>query len=191
MYLIEGSNKSLLIDTGVQEGKILPTLKTLTSKPISLALTHAHIDHMYHADEFEEVFIHENDIKAFHGGVGVCMLLGPAMFNAKHKKYNIKKYIPITNNTIIDLGDIKIKVINAFSHTPGSVAFLDKKHKAIFAGDAVGSGGGAWLWLPGCYNTSKYRDSLKELYKDLKTMMDINSFLATENREQEKKICES
>ena len=56
MYLVEGKNKALLVDTGVKEGEILPMLKSLTDKPISLALTHAHIDHMYHADEFEEVF---------------------------------------------------------------------------------------------------------------------------------------
>ena len=61
--------KALLVDTGVQEGKILPMLKSLTDKPISLALTHAHIDRMYHADEFEEVFLHERDIKAWHGGI--------------------------------------------------------------------------------------------------------------------------
>lgn len=40
MYLVEGKNKALLVDTGVQEGKILPMLKSLTDKPISLALTH-------------------------------------------------------------------------------------------------------------------------------------------------------
>ena len=39
MYLVEGKNKALLVDTGVQEGKILPMLKSLTDKPISLALT--------------------------------------------------------------------------------------------------------------------------------------------------------
>ena len=72
MYLVEGKNKALLVDTGVQEGKILPMLKSLTDKPISLALTHAHIDHMYHADEFEEVYLHERDIKAWHGGNYVC-----------------------------------------------------------------------------------------------------------------------
>ena len=47
MYLVEGRNKALLVDTGVQEGKILPMLKSLTDKPISLALTHAHIVHSF------------------------------------------------------------------------------------------------------------------------------------------------
>ena len=82
MYLVEGKNKALLFDTGVQEGKILPMLKSLTDKPISLALTHAHIDHMYHADEFEEVYLHERDIKAWHGGVGLCMSLAQLCFTS-------------------------------------------------------------------------------------------------------------
>ena len=33
MYLVEGKNKALLIDTGVQEGKILPMLKSLQINP--------------------------------------------------------------------------------------------------------------------------------------------------------------
>ena len=123
---------------------------------------------MYHADKFEDVYLHERDIKAWHGGVGVCMMLGPAMFRVRHKKYRIRDYIPITDKTIIDLGGIKIKVINAFGHTPGSVVFLDEKHKVLFAGDAVGSGSGAWLWLPGSYNISRYRDSLTVLCNVLK-----------------------
>lgn len=168
MYLVEGRDKALLIDTGVQEGQLLPLLRQLTDKPIALALTHAHIDHMYHADEFDTVYLHRKDIRAWHGPIGLCMWLGPAMFHVKHKKYHIKEYIPIDESSAIDLGGVVIRVLDAPGHTPGSVIFVDDTHRALFTGDAFGSGSGAWLWLPGCYCVKAYRDALGELLKKLK-----------------------
>ena len=47
-----------MIDTGITPGeKIKPLIEKLTSKPLILVLTHAHVDHFYHMDEFETVYI--------------------------------------------------------------------------------------------------------------------------------------
>ena len=64
MYLIEGDERALLIDTGMDAKPLLPVLRTLTDKPIILALTHAHVDHMERADEFETVYLHRDDLYA-------------------------------------------------------------------------------------------------------------------------------
>ena len=45
LYLIEGNERALLIDAGMGAEPLLPVLRTLTDKPIVLALTHAHVDH--------------------------------------------------------------------------------------------------------------------------------------------------
>lgn len=164
-YLVEGEEKALLIDTGMQEGKILPMLKTLTNKPIELILTHAHIDHIYHADEFEQVYLAKADLKAWRGSIGLCMLLGPRLFHVAHKKYRRKEYTAIDETTIIDLGNCCIRVLASPGHTPGSITLVDETHKALFTGDAVGSGSGAWLFLPGCYNVGKYKQALG-VYKE-------------------------
>lgn len=50
MDLVEGTECALLIDTGMCRESPLPVLRMQTDKPIDLALTHAHVDHMEHAD---------------------------------------------------------------------------------------------------------------------------------------------
>lgn len=53
-YIVEGEDRAAVIDTGISPGqKILPLIRKYTSKPLILVLTHAHIDHWYHMDEFE------------------------------------------------------------------------------------------------------------------------------------------
>jgi len=170
MYLIEGKEKALLIDTCVMQDDILPMLRTLTDKPIELALTHAHIDHMYHCGEFDTVYLHEKDIAAWKkGSLRLLMHAGYAMFHVPRKKFNVARFVPITEETVIDLGGVQIRVILASGHTPGSCIFADGVHKALFMGDAVGNGGvSAWMWLPGSLNTSAYRDSLEQLLVKLK-----------------------
>lgn len=170
MYLIVGTRKALLIDTCLMNPDILPMLRTLTDKPIELALTHAHIDHMYHAGEFEKVYLNEKDIAAWkRGSLNLLMYAGYVMFHMPRKKFDVKHYIPITEETVFDLGGISIRVISAPGHTPGSCIFVDDEHKVLFMGDAVGNGGvSAWLWLPGCLKTSAYRDSLTVLQEKLK-----------------------
>lgn len=169
MYLITGTEKALLIDTCLMKPDILPMLRTLTDKPIELALTHAHIDHMYHSGEFETVYLHEKDIAAWRkGSLRMLMHAGYAMFHMPPKKFTVSRYIPITEKTEIDLGGARIRVIAAPGHTPGSCIYVDDEHTALFMGDAVGNGGAtAWLWLPGCLNTGAYRESLGILQKKL------------------------
>ncbi len=170
MYLIVGAEKALLIDTCLMKEDILPMLRTLTDKPIELALTHAHIDHMYHAGEFNTVYLHERDIAAWkRGSLRLLMYAGYLMFHMPHKKFNVKRYVPISEETVLDLGGNRIHVIPAPGHTPGSSIYVDDIHKVLFMGDAVGNGGAtAWLWLPGCMNIGAYRSNLERLLEQLK-----------------------
>lgn len=169
MYLIVGTEKALLIDTCMMKNDILPMLRTLTDKPLELALTHAHIDHMYHSEEFETVYLHKDDIAAWkHGSLRLLMYAGYAMFHMPRKKFSVARFVPIAEKTVIDLGGVRIRVIAAPGHTPGSCIFVDDEHKALFMGDAVGNGGAtAWLWLPGSLNIGAYRKSLETLQKKL------------------------
>ena len=57
-YVVEGEEKAAVIDTGITAGaKILPVIRELTDKPLLLVITHAHPDHMYHIDEFDEIYM--------------------------------------------------------------------------------------------------------------------------------------
>ncbi len=170
LYLIIGDEKALLIDTGLMQEDIMPMLKSFTDKPIELALTHAHIDHMYHAPEFSTVYLHMADIEAWRKGMlQVLMLAGFRMFHVPFRRFHPARYIPITEDYNIDIGGNVIHVLTAAGHTPGSSIFVDEKHQCLFMGDAVGNGGAsAWMWLPGSLPIGSYRENLISLQNKLK-----------------------
>lgn len=62
--MVEGDEKAAVIDTGITTGKkIMPLLRELTDKPLLLVVTHVHWDHIYHMDEFEEVYMCHDEKK--------------------------------------------------------------------------------------------------------------------------------
>lgn len=172
MYLVEGEDRALLIDTGVGRGEILPMLRRLTDKPIDLALTHAHIDHMYHAGEFENVYLHHADVRAWRGALGLLYASGLILYHVPYNHHRVKRFHILQDGDRLDLGGTSLKVLHAPGHTPGSVIYCDEKHKVLFTGDAFGSGEAAWMWMPGCFGVRRYRDSLSSLLPRLEPYSD-------------------
>lgn len=162
LYVIEGKEKALVIDTGMSERNLMPVIRSITKKPLELLLTHAHIDHMYHADEFTYVYLHEADCKAWNYRLRVSMALGAKfLFHVRAKRYHVEHYHSIQEGEIIDLGDIRLRVLLVAGHTPGSVVVIDETHKLLFTGDAFGSGDQAWMWLPAGLSIGQYKQSLQ------------------------------
>jgi glyoxylase-like metal-dependent hydrolase (beta-lactamase superfamily II) len=58
-YLIEGSDRAILIDTGLGIAPIRPVAESLTDRPISVVNTHYHFDHIGGNTEFDDISIHE------------------------------------------------------------------------------------------------------------------------------------
>jgi glyoxylase-like metal-dependent hydrolase (beta-lactamase superfamily II) len=57
-WLIEGSERAVLLDTGLGILPIRPVAESLVSKPISVVNTHYHFDHVGGNHEFDEIAIH-------------------------------------------------------------------------------------------------------------------------------------
>jgi glyoxylase-like metal-dependent hydrolase (beta-lactamase superfamily II) len=144
-YLVEGKEKALLIDTGLGEGDFGELVRQLTDRPISLAITHPHVDHMYHSCLFEEIYIHDKaaqkfkelyeemrqmDVSVFDSLSGVsCPPLGEGIVRG------------LSDGEVISLDDTcKITAVYLPGHTEYDCVFLDDTHKCVFTGDAVGSG---------------------------------------------------
>ena len=64
MWLIEGSDRAILFDTGIGFRPLRPTIESLTSLPITVVNSHCHIDHIGADHEFDRVEIHELGAKA-------------------------------------------------------------------------------------------------------------------------------
>jgi hydroxyacylglutathione hydrolase len=143
MYLIEGSAKALLIDTGTKCEKLDEVISQITIKPLIVVLTHAHGDHAGNIRFFDEIFLHPAD----------TVLLD--------KTYSGKVRF-VSDGDVFDLGGRQIEVSHMPAHTPGSIVLLDKKYGNCFSGDAFGSGQ-VWLQLRPFAPMKTYISSLKKM----------------------------
>jgi len=125
LYLVEGSNKAVLIDTGTKIADLDKIVASITEKPVMLVATHVHPDHTGSAiDYFPELYINQADTVNIPG----------MMPNYKGEVKYLK------DGEIIDLGGRQLEVVFTPGHTPGSTTFIDKDAGYGFSGDAFGSG---------------------------------------------------
>jgi hydroxyacylglutathione hydrolase len=133
VYLVEGNNRSVLIDAGMRIADLDKIVASITKKPVMLVATHAHPDHTGSAiDYFPELYMNPGD--------------AASSFVASYKG-NLKN---LKDGEIIDLGGRELQVVFTPGHTPGSTTFLDKKAGYGFSGDSFGSGN---LLLSGSFST--------------------------------------
>ena len=164
-YLLNEKNVSILIDTGMQKGeKILPFLKKYTDKPITLFITHAHEDHLYHMDEFDTAYMSHKEFPLKN--------LSIDLITGGKETVDIDKTIDIKDKDTFTFNDETIKVCEVKGHTPGSVVYYAQKRKMLFTGDAIGSGCGMWLQLPGVLSLEEYTKGLDNLLNFLKDKKD-------------------
>lgn len=123
LYLVEGNKSAVLIDAGVRIPELDKIVAKITSKPVTMILTHGHGDHIGGAGPFPEVWVSPADEQ---------------MFLSNLRGYQ-GKIVHLTDGQIIDLGDRKLEVMFTPGHTAGSVTFFDKANHYGFSGDAFGS----------------------------------------------------
>ncbi len=143
MYIVEGSKKSLLIDTGTKCEKLDEVIAQITQKPLLVVLTHAHPDHAGNIQFFKEIYLHPAD----------TLLLD---------KFYTGKLNFVNDGDIFDLGDTKIEVVHTPAHTPGSIVLLDRAAGNCYSGDAFGSGL-VWLQLKPPAPIKTYTQSCKKM----------------------------
>jgi hydroxyacylglutathione hydrolase len=135
LYLLEGSNKALLIDAGTKIKDLDKIVATITKKPLMLVATHVHPDHVGESiDAFPEIFINQADT------VNISQFMPNYKGTVKYLK----------DGQVIDLGGRTIEVVFTPAHTPGSTTFIDKAAGYGFSGDSFGSGN---LLLTGDFST--------------------------------------
>lgn len=156
-YLIETKNRAIVIDTGSKsDKKILPVIKSVTDKDISLLITHGHGDHIGNILEFDDIYYPENDIGLLHDFIGKDKT-EELISNGKMKT--------IPNAGKLNIDGFELEIADLGGHTRGSIAIIDKKNKRIFSGDAVGSGFVVLM-------TFKYSMTISELGRNIKAFMD-------------------
>lgn len=123
LYLVEGNDRAVLIDAGTRVPGLDKIVAGITSKPVTMILTHGHGDHVGGIGPFPEVW--------------VCQADERLMRNSQRNYSGQVKYF--TDGQIIDLGGRELEVMFTPGHTDGSVTFFDKANHYGFSGDAFGS----------------------------------------------------
>jgi glyoxylase-like metal-dependent hydrolase (beta-lactamase superfamily II) len=169
IYLLEGSEKALLIDTGLGAADLVSTVKKLTGKPVLVVNTHGHPDHSGANYQFDKIFMQQADIEAakmfstaeMRKNAGGSMLNGQKPADSEIYKVQEKNpvYEAVTDGFEFDLGDRIIKVMETPGHTPGSICLLDVKNKLLFSGDNNNTL--VWLFLENCRPLSEYLITLE------------------------------
>lgn len=123
-FLLEGSEKAVLIDTGATCADAKTLAESVTDKPVVLVNTHGDGDHVAGNAAFECFFMHEADYAN-------CNVAG---------RCPDSKLIPLTDGEVIDAGGRPLEMITIPGHTYGSVAILDKNARVLYTGDSVQDG---------------------------------------------------
>lgn len=173
IWLVEGNDSALIIDTGMGAADLVALVRSLTSKPIIVVNTHGHPDHIGANYQFNQVYIHPADLEMAKSGntperranAARSMLQGqiPSDNELYKGKQFETKYKPIRENFIFDLGGRILKVIETPGHTPGEISLLDEKNKLLFTGDNNNTL--VWLFLPGCKPLHEYLVTLEKQWR--------------------------
>lgn len=132
MFLLEGEEKALLIDTGYGVGNLRAFVEKLTEKPILVANTHFHPDHAAGNGEFDCAYVNagwEMDAPSVNTE-------GAVPFDLKKLPHPDYKKIIVRDGYVFDLGGREVEVLEAKpAHCNSSLFFLDKTHRILFSGD--------------------------------------------------------
>jgi glyoxylase-like metal-dependent hydrolase (beta-lactamase superfamily II) len=148
-YLLIGTEKAILIDTGTGIGDLRETVEPLTELPLAVVNTHTHWDHIGDNAQFQEIACHSHPecIAKLESGVDkgklVAAVSGNAIWKGLPPEFDLDAWeIPPVSPTllledgdIIDLGERKLEVIHTPGHSPGSICLLDPRNRLLFTGD--------------------------------------------------------
>ena len=134
MFLIRGSKRYALVDSGMGRGELCHYISQFTGGlPLVVIFTHSHGDHIGQAEQFiaeSTEYIGNGDRDA------------TADFLQKHgaTREQIAQHLKtVTDGSKVDLGDRALEIVSVTGHTPGSLVVLDPAGGNLFTGDTFGN----------------------------------------------------
>ena len=170
MYLVRGTERAALIDTGCGFGSLKAEVDKCCDLPLIVLLTHGHQDHAMGAVEFSEVYLNPVEQAVFQRHTDRTYRLWGLRISrdAVHVTPDDllpppdgSRFHPLQEGDVFDLGGTTLEAIACPGHTAGHLVFLDREHRILFSGDGVSNAS----FLLGAESTSveAYRDGLLRL----------------------------
>lgn len=168
MYLVTGHERALLVDTGYGVGDLAAFVASLTELPLTVVLTHGHVDHAFGAAQFADVRMHPADLpvlaehqpksRQVHANA-VSAADGRPVFLAP--QVDPARLTALSAGERLELGGLTVTVLAAPGHTPGSVALLVREDRLLITGDAANQF--TFLFLPESSAPADYAATLQDL----------------------------
>lgn len=181
--LVEGKDRAILFDTGYGTEDVSAFVRTLTTKPVTVLLSHGHHDHMLGARWFEQTFLCEEDLKEFVERTGEGQ-------RKKVRKQAEAQGVPLPDDFMTaviripeailftektgsyasrteDLGELEVKIIKVPGHTPGSIVLYLPEQQVLMTGDDWNPC--TWMWFPTSAAANVWRNRMQELIRTLET----------------------
>jgi glyoxylase-like metal-dependent hydrolase (beta-lactamase superfamily II) len=174
-YLIVGSQRAVLFDTGMGIGDIKKVTAQLTRLPIVLLNSHTHNDHVGGNWQFDTIYSVDSDFirknaqgsrQAAQAEIAPGEICGALPTNFNRATYATRPWKTksfIHDGDRIDLGDRSLTVIATPGHTPDAISLLDPAAGLLFTGDTYYPGT-IWIYRPET-NLDAYAASIQKLAK--------------------------
>ncbi len=163
IFLLVGTEKAMVIDTGMGIGDLRGAIEMITDKPLICVISHGHVDHTGNARQFDEIWINPKDadkpipqsIERRRFDIERVSIRQKGCIGAPYTMFNLYPYdldedlrtgedepMPVihdlTDGMQFDLGGGRIvTAYECAGHSPGEMVFLDEQTRTLFAGDAI------------------------------------------------------
>ncbi len=155
----------ILVDPGDEVELILQTLAALKVKPERIILTHAHIDHVWHAKTVQQrlnlpLLMHRDDLPLLERLPYQAQMFGlPAPAPPRVDGY-------LTEGDEVSFGQVTMKVLHAPGHSPGSIILYGEDTAVV--GDVLFQGSIGRTDLP----FGSYETLMRSIHTNLMTLPD-------------------
>lgn len=172
MYLIEGSERAALIDTCIGVGGLQSLVEGLTRKPVTVLISHGHIDHAMGAPEFASVYMNHKDIPLYRSQCSIAQRRSYAGANigAEAAQMTDDTFVPeapdypfeeYPANPSFDLGGIHVDAYAFPGHTKGCMVFLIREERILILGDACNNA--TFLFDDMCSSVARYKTQVQDI----------------------------
>jgi len=158
----EAVKDSLIIDVGLNAGKLIDLLSEHKLHPAAVLLTHGHADHIGGLDTLREnypdvkIYIHKLDAGMLTESQSNMSALAGTPFTTEPAD------VLIEDGDIIELAGIKLEALHTPGHTPGGICLYSKSEGIAFVGDTLFAGSVGRTDIPPYGNMEQLIKSIKE-----------------------------
>jgi glyoxylase-like metal-dependent hydrolase (beta-lactamase superfamily II) len=159
-YLVVGTERALMFDTGIGLVPIRPVVERLTRLPVTVVNSHTHFDHVGGNAEFERVLAFDSaytrsNARGFPhaplaGEVEASSFCGAPPAGTDTAGYHTRAWTAtgtVGDSARIDLGGRELEVLHVPGHTPDALALVDRAHGLLWTGDTYYDST-IWLYVP-------------------------------------------